>query len=132
MPPVQVVSLLGRQVRALDEDLPVYSVRALDKHVTATLTPQRLLAHLITAFGLLALLLAGIGMYGLLAHIVGERTPEIGFRMALGADRNAMVRLFVARGMKLALSGVALGLTAAAGLTQLIRSLLFGVSPLTR
>ena len=105
-------------------------MKALDEHVTATLTPQRLLAHLISGFGMLALLLAGIGMYGLLAHLVSERTSEIGLRMALGADKSEVVRLFVTRGMTLALSGVALGLAVASGLTHLIKSLLFGVSPL--
>ncbi len=130
VPPAQVIAALRREVQALDKDLPVYSVKPLDEHVTATLTPQRLLAHLISGFGMLALLLAGIGMYGLLAHMVSERTSEIGVRMALGADRNEVVRLFVTRGMKLALAGVALGMAAALGLTHLIKSLLFGVSPL--
>jgi ABC-type antimicrobial peptide transport system permease subunit len=128
--PTQVIAALLREVRVLDKDLPVYSVKALDEHVTATLTPQRLLAHLISGFGMLALVLAGIGMYGLLAHSVSERTSEIGLRMALGADRRAVVGLFVIRGMKLALSGVAVGLAAASGLTHFIKSLLFGVSPL--
>ena len=116
VPPAQVIAALRREVQALDKDLPVYSVKALDEHVTATLTPQRLLAHLISGFGMLALLLAGIGMYGLLAHIVSERTSEIGLRMALGADKSDVVRLFVTRGMKLALAGVALGMAAAVGI----------------
>jgi predicted permease len=130
VPPAQVIGALRREVLSIDKDLPVYNVKALDEHVTATLTPQRLLAHLISGFGMLALLLAGIGMYGLLAHLVSERTSEIGLRMALGADRGDVVRLFVTRGMKLALSGVALGLALAAGLTHLIESQLFGVRPL--
>jgi putative ABC transport system permease protein len=89
-----------------------------------------LLAHVITGFGALALLLAGIGLYGLMAHTVTERTSEIGIRMALGARTHDVMRLFVTRGMMLALSGVGLGLAAAAGLTPLMKSLLFGVSPL--
>lgn len=130
VPPAQVIAGVRREVQTLDKDLPVYSVKALNEHVTATLTPQRLLAHLISGFGMLALLLAGIGLYGLLAHTVSERTSEIGLRMALGADKGAVVRLFVTRGMKLALLGVAIGMAAASGLTHLMRSLLFGVSPL--
>jgi ABC-type antimicrobial peptide transport system permease subunit len=130
VPPAQVIPVLRREVQALDTDLPVYSVKGLDEHVTATLTPQRLLARLISGFGMLALLLAGIGMYGLLAHIVSERTSEIGLRMALGADHRDVVRQFVTRGMKLALSGVALGLAVASGVTPLVKSLLFGVTPL--
>jgi predicted permease len=130
VPPAQVIAALRNEVRALDSDLPVYDVKTLDEHLTATLTPQRLLAHLITGFGVLALLLAGIGLYGLLAHTVTERTPEIGLRMALGAHKRDVVRMFVIRGMKLALAGVCLGLIAAGGLTQLMTSVLFGVSPL--
>lgn len=130
VPPGQLVTLLRATVQALDEDLPVYGIKTLDEHVTATLTPQRLLAHVISGFGALALLLAGIGLYGLMAHTVTERTSEIGIRMALGARTNDVMRLFVTRGMTLALSGVGLGLAAAAGLAPLMKSLLFGVSPL--
>jgi predicted permease len=128
--PAQVIAGLRREVQILDRDLPVYSVKALDVHVTATLTPQRLLARLISSLAVLALLLAGIGIYGLLAHIVSERTSEIGLRMALGADKRDVVRLFVTRGMKLALSGVVIGMAVASALTHLIENLLFGVSPL--
>jgi predicted permease len=130
VPPAQLIATLRNEVRALDSELPVYDVKTLDEHLTATLTPQRLLAHLITGFGVLALLLAGIGLYGLLAHTVTERTPEIGLRMALGAHKRDVVRMFVTRGMKLALAGVCIGLVAAGGLTQLMKSVLFGVSPL--
>ena len=130
VPPPQLVTSLRREVAALDRDLPVYSIRPLDEHLTATLTPQRLLAYLISAFGLLALLLAAIGLYGLLSSTVTERTPEIGIRTALGAPQGAVRRLIVAPGMRLALSGVGLGLIAAFGLTRLMEALLFGVSPL--
>ncbi len=130
VPPVQLIATLRREVSALDKDLPVYGVKPLDEHVTATLTPQRLLAHLITAFGVLALLLAAIGLYALQAHSVSERTREIGVRVALGAHRRDVMRLFVARGLKLAVAGLVLGLIAASGLMQLMKSLLFGVSPL--
>ena len=103
----------GARCRALDKDLPVYAVKTLDEHVTATLTPQRLLAYLVSGFGVLALLLAAIGLYGLLAYTVSERTPEIGIRMALGAHKRDVMRLFVAEGMKLALAGIVLGLAGA-------------------
>ena len=130
LPPEQFGETVRREVSNLDKDLPVYALTPLQEHVTASLTPQRLLAHLTTAFGLLALLLAGIGLYGLLAYTVTERTAEIGVRMALGAHRGDVVRLFVAGGMKLALAGVGLGLLAAAAVMPLIKSVLFGVSPL--
>ena len=130
VPSQQFVGTLQREVHALDEDLPVYAMKTLDEHVAATLTPQRLLAHLISGFGALAMLLALIGLYALLAYTVSERTQEIGIRMALGAHRGDVMRLFVIRGMTLALAGVALGLTAGAALTRLMKSVLFGVSPL--
>lgn len=128
VPPPQLVAAFRREVTALDADLPVYSIRPLDDHLTATLTPQRLLASLVTAFGLLALLLAATGLYGLLSSTVTDRTREIGIRTALGAPRGAVRRLVVAQGMRLALGGVALGLIAAFGLTRLMAGLLFGVS----
>lgn len=130
LPPEQFIATLRREVGALDKDLPVYAIKPLGDHVTATLTPQRLLAHLTTAFGLLALLLAGIGVYGLLSYSVTERTAEVGVRMAIGARKSDVVRLFVRRGMTLTMSGVCLGLLAAAALMPLIRSALFGVGPL--
>jgi predicted permease len=130
VPPAQLVGVLRNSVQALDQDLPVYGIKTLDEHVTATLTPQRLLAHVISGFGGLALVLAGIGLYGLLAQTVVERTPEIGIRMALGAKKTDVMRLFVTRGMRLSMLGVGLGLAAAAVLTHLMKSVLFGVSPL--
>jgi macrolide transport system ATP-binding/permease protein len=125
-----LVAAVRQEVHALDQDLPLYAVRTMDEHVTATLTPQRLLAYLIGGFGTLALLLAGIGLYGLLAYAVTERTPEIGVRMALGAHKADVMRLFVAEGMKLAVLGIIVGAVAAFGVTPLMNSLLFGISPL--
>ena len=128
--PSQLVPAVRREVQSLDDDLPVYGIRTLSEHVAATLTPQRLLAHLLTAFAILALLLATIGLYALLAYSVTERTREIGVRMALGAHRADVMRLFLRRGMTLALAGLVVGLASACVLTQLMKSLLFGVSPL--
>jgi predicted permease len=132
--PEQLIAGLRREVSALDRNLPVHSIQPLNEHLSATLTRERLLASLGGAFGLLALLLAGIGLYGLLAYTVAQRTPEIGIRMALGAQRGAVLRLVVMQGMRLALLGAGIGLAAAFGLTRLMRGLLFGVSahdPLT-
>jgi ABC-type antimicrobial peptide transport system permease subunit len=121
---------LRDEVHALDRNLPVHSIKPLAEHVTATLTPQRLLAHITTGFGLLALLLAGVGLYGLLAYTVAQRAPEIGIRMALGAQPGAVMRGVVAQGMKVATLGVGLGLAAAFAATRLLKGLLFGVSAL--
>src|SRR4029453_11358138 len=96
----------------------------------ATLTPQRLTAHVLTAFSVLALMLAGIGLYGLLAYTVTERRSEIGLRVALGAQRRDVLRLVVVRGMKLALAGVGFGIAAGIGLTRLMKTFLFGGGPL--
>jgi putative ABC transport system permease protein len=128
--PMSLVADVRRQLHELDEDLAVYGVAALSDHVSATMTPQRLLAYLVGGFGVLALLLAAIGLYGLVAYTVTARTSEIGIRMALGARKMDVVGLFVGGGMKLAIAGVILGGIAASGITPLMGSLLFGVSPL--
>jgi predicted permease len=126
----RLIPTLRTEISALDKDLPLYAVKTLEEHVTATLTPQRLLAYLISGFGALALVLSAIGLYALLAYTVSERTREIGIRMALGAQKNDVMRLFVTWGIRLALVGIVVGLVAAAGLTRLMTSVLFGVSPL--
>jgi predicted permease len=128
--PEQLTAALRREVSSLDRNLPVHSILPLDEHLSATLTPQRLLASLGASFGLLALLLAGVGLYGLLAYTVAQRTPEIGIRMAIGAQTGAVLRLVVTQGMRLALLGVGLGLVAAFGLTRLMKSMLYSVSAL--
>jgi putative ABC transport system permease protein len=126
----QMAAGLRDELRALDRHLPVYSVKPLADHVAATLTPQRLLAHITTGFGLLALLLAGVGLYGLLAYTVAQRAPEIGIRIALGAQPSAVKRWVVVQGMKVAMLGVGVGLITAFGVTRLLKGLLFGVSAL--
>jgi putative ABC transport system permease protein len=132
--PERLAAAVQREVSALDRNLPLYDIKPLRDHLTATLTPQRLLALLISGFGLLALLLASVGLYGVLAYTVTQRTPELGIRLALGAQRRDVLRLIVAQGVKLALIGVSLGLIASFALTRLLKNLLFGVSatdPLT-
>jgi macrolide transport system ATP-binding/permease protein len=128
--PPALVTRLRHEVQAVDPYLPVFAVMPLGDHVTATLTPQRVLAFLIGGFGLLALVLAGTGLYGLLAYSVTDRTREIGVRMALGAKRTEVVYLFVADGMKRAVIGIVLGTVVGCGVTPLMAGLLYGVSPL--
>jgi predicted permease len=132
--PEQLAAAVRREASALDPNLPVYRVALLEDHFTAALTPQRLLTQLISVFGLLALALAGAGLYGSLAYSVSQRTQEIGLRIALGAQSRDVLRLVILDGMKLTLLGLVIGLPASYGLTKLMKSYLYGVSltdPLT-
>jgi putative ABC transport system permease protein len=104
------------------EDVPAEQVAA------ATVMPTRVGALVLGAFGALALLLAGVGLYGVVAYSVSRRTREVGIRMALGAERRTVLRLILAQGGRLALVGVALGATASVGVGRLLESLLYGVS----
>ena len=126
--PEQLAGSLRREVRALDEHLPVYEIRPLAAYLRAALTPQHLAATLIGGVGLLALLLASIGLYGVMAYMVTQRTHEVGVRMALGAQASDVLKLIIEQGLKLALTGVLLGLGGAVMLTRLLNSLLFEVS----
>jgi predicted permease len=116
-------------VRALDVDLPLYDVRTLDDHLLLALFPGRIAASVLGAFGLVALILAAIGIYGVTSYSVAQRTREIGIRMALGARLADVLRLVVGSGLKLVAIGVGLGLLGAYVLTRALTSLLSGVSP---
>src|SRR5262249_53734424 len=132
--PETLAAAIEREVSALDRSLPVYEVRTLATHLDNALTPQWLAAMFISGFGLLAFILASIGLYSVMAYSVAQRTREIGIRMALGAPARDVIRLVVGQGMKLALIGIVIGLGIAWGLTRWMKSLLFGVSatdPLT-
>jgi putative ABC transport system permease protein len=93
-----------------------------------TLSERRFAMILLDAFAVVALLLASVGLYGVISYLVGQRTHEIGIRMALGAQRRNVLLLVLGQGMKMALGGVALGLVAALGLTRLLTKMLYGVS----
>jgi putative ABC transport system permease protein len=112
----------------------LYSAETMDHVVSTTLAPRRFSMILLGVFALLALLLSSIGIYGVVSYLVGQRTHEIGLRMALGARRADVLRLILANGMKMAFAGVVTGVAAAIALTRLMSSLLYGVSatdPLT-
>ena len=109
-------------------------MRALNEVLDDSLARQRFSMILLNTFAALALLLASIGLYGVISYLVSQRTHELGIRLALGAQRRDLLRLVVNHGMKMALGGVALGLFAALGLTRLLAGMLYGVSatdPLT-
>jgi predicted permease len=121
---------LRRQVHALDPTMAVYDVKSLAAHLGTALYPARAAATLLSLTGVLALLLAAIGLYGVLSYLVSLRTREIGIRMALGARREDVVRHVVGRGLRLAGAGLAIGLVLAAAVTHLGSFLLYGTSPL--
>lgn len=132
--PQTVANSIPEAVRKLDRNLPVSAVVSMEQVVADTLWQPRFNLQLIGLFAALALVLAAIGLYGVMSYSVTERTHEVGLRMALGAGRRDVLKLLVSQGMKLALFGVAAGLLAAFALTRLMTKLLFGVSatdPLT-
>jgi predicted permease len=119
---------IKQELRGIDPDLPMYSVRTMDERVAESLARRRFSMLLLGLFAGAALALATIGIYGVMAFLVNQGTREIGIRMALGATRHEILKLVVLKGMTLAVSGVVIGLAAALVLTRLMRSLLFGVS----
>jgi putative ABC transport system permease protein len=132
--PLTLVAAVRGEVRALDKDLPLYGIKTMQDYLDDSVAARRLIMLLVGVFAAVALLLAAVGIYGVISHSVTERTREIGIRMALGARSQDVLRLVVRRGMKLALVGVGLGLTGSVALTWLMKNLLFGVSatdPLT-
>ena len=115
------------QIRAIDPDLPVYRVRTMSAWVDQSLARPRFAMTLLTAFAALALVLAALGIYGVMAFLVSQSTREIGIRMAIGATERSVLGLVVRQGFAIALSGGLVGLLAALALNRLIASLLFGV-----
>jgi len=132
--PTAVISQVRSEVKSLDPDLPLTDLKTMQQHMRLPLAPAKLFASLSSGFGVLTLLLAAIGLYGVMAYLVGSRTHEIGIRMALGAQTGGVLKLIIGQGMRLALTGIALGLIAAFALTRVLASVLYGVSatdPLT-
>ena len=127
--PTATLGTLRSVLREMDRNLPVYGLVTLSEHVRQRLDKERGASALLGSFGALALLLATLGLYGVMAYAVTQRTKEIGIRMALGAARREVLRLVVGEGVRLAGTGILIGLVLAAGLTQVIRRFLYGVTP---
>jgi putative ABC transport system permease protein len=121
-------------VRSVDNRVPRFEIRTVDDRLAELSAPRRFETWLLGGFSAIGLLLAAFGIYGLLHHLVAQRTQEIGIRMALGATPASVARLVMIHGMRFAVVGTAIGVAASLGLTRLMGHLLFGVSatdPLT-
>jgi predicted permease len=126
--PRTALAAMQREMRDLDPTLPLYSVKTLTEHMKIPLFPARMAAGALGSFGLLALILAAVGIYGVMSYVVAGRTREIGLRMALGAQAGNVRRLILRQGMMLALIGAGIGLTIAFAATRLLKSILYGVN----
>ena len=129
MPAEQVFSLVRDTIRKLDSNLPIYELRTIETQIDRSLSSERAVASLSSLFGLLATLLAVVGLYGVMAYTVARRTREIGIRMALGALQGNVLWLVMREVLVLIGAGIALGLPAAIGLSHLVQSQLFGIQP---
>lgn len=127
--PRALISPVRDAVRAVDATVPLFDIKTMEEQMLVALLPARLAGTLLGAFGLLALLLASVGIYGVMAYSVVQRTREIGVRRALGAQTGNLLRLVLGEGMRLAAIGFAIGLAAAVALTRFAASLLYGVTP---
>jgi putative ABC transport system permease protein len=128
--PASLVEPLRRELAGMNPDVPLRAVQPLADYVDGDLAGSRVMSVLLATFGGVALLLAGVGIFGLVSYSVAQRSREIGIRMALGADAREVLGWIARLGLGLAGTGVAIGVLAAAGLTRLMRTLLYGVSPL--
>lgn len=130
LPATSLEPLIRREIQAVDPDLPVFNVRTMNEVIDGSLASRRFSAELVGVFAVVALLLASVGIYGLLAYMVGQRAHEIGVRMALGATPSTIGKMIVSRGASLAGIGVVIGLILSGIMAPLISSLLYGVRPI--
>jgi ABC-type antimicrobial peptide transport system permease subunit len=124
-----MATALTREVHALDANLALYEVITLQEQLDRSTSPQQVAVTLVGVLGGLALLLAAIGLYGVMSYAVSQSRRELGLRMALGAGASNLLRLVMSRGLALTGGGVALGAAVALGLTRLLGNLLYKVSP---
>jgi putative ABC transport system permease protein len=127
--PLNAANAVEGAIHSIDKDLPVSTIRSMEQLLGISLAQRRLTMTLLLSFAALALLLASVGIYGVISYSVRQRTRELGIRMALGAKRRDVLKMILAQGLKLALIGVAIGLLAAFALTRWMETLLFNVRP---
>jgi ABC-type antimicrobial peptide transport system permease subunit len=120
---------VSEAVQSVNPDLPVFGAQTLNEVVSASLAQRRFLMEMVALFALTALLLAGLGIYGVISYAVGERTHEIGIRLALGAQKGEVMKLIMREGLRLAVTGAAAGLVCALIVSRLMAGLLYGVRP---
>jgi ABC-type antimicrobial peptide transport system permease subunit len=127
--PPAALEMVRREILALDPQIAVFDVQTMDDHLADSLLAVRTGAALAVVFGALALGLASIGLYGVLAYNVNERTRELGIRLALGARPAALRRLVIGSGMRLTIAGVLLGAAGGSAFTGVVATMLYGVTP---
>lgn len=127
--PNQLIAAVREQVKGIDPDQPIYSIRTMDEIRAESVAPERLNLTLLSIFAGIALVLAIVGIYGVMSYAVTQRTHEIGIRMAIGAQPRDVFKMVITQGMMLALLGVVFGLIGAFALTRLMTTMLFGVEP---
>jgi putative ABC transport system permease protein len=127
--PGPLAEALRREIRRMDANLPLFNVQTLAEYKQIKLSSHTHGATIIGSFGALALLLASIGVYGVMAFSVIQRTREIGIRIALGARRTDVISLFLARGMRLTMIGIVIGVALSFALSRLLQGMLFGLTP---
>ncbi|MEP7383597.1 MAG: ABC transporter permease, partial [Gemmatimonadota bacterium] len=130
-PPAAVLAALRTEIQSLDPQMPVVELQPLSAHLGTALLPARISGGALGLFGLVGLLLAAIGMYGVMAHTVSQQTREIGIRMALGSTAGGVIRRVMGQGLRHVLLGCAIGIVIAAGAFVLIRSVLYGSGSMT-
>jgi len=126
--PAALTSAIRLAIGSIDKDQPIFSIATMQELVDSSVSTRRVTLILLALFSALALVLAAVGIYGVISYSVAQRTHEIGIRMALGAERGGVVRMILAQGAKIAGAGVAIGIAASLGLTRLMTNLLFSVS----
>jgi predicted permease len=127
--PSTVANAIVRSIHSADPSIPVYEIRTMADRMADSLARQRFSTIMLGAFAVFALILASVGVYGVMSYLVTQSRHDIGLRIALGAQRSAILWLVVRQGMELALTGIILGLIGALALTRVMSSLLFGISP---
>jgi len=123
-----MVASIRSELRSLDKDIPLAQAQSMEEIITGSLAQRRLSMSLLAVFAAVAAALAAVGIYGVMAYIVAQRTHEIGIRMAMGAEQKDVIKMVLGDGAKLTLAGIGVGLVAAVGLTRLLASLLYKVS----